>query len=776
MSSLPTALTTATAKVEESTEWAEAFIEMGTGTSSDTITMPDATTRPSIRKSVQDALVTAALWKPPIAYAAALSVTDELQIYEEAGVYYAPLRAELPFTTSDPEDWATDSAKFSVVFAGDKRAYSFATVTEAESVNGAALVPASVDAIYLRGNATDGVGGAHYKRAGSEPSHAGKFQDAGGQWWELNEFAASPAMFGALGDDTTDDSAALAAVIAYAADKINSSSNLCVEVRGAPGAAYLFATSLTFPPRVAFNANGATFRYSGTGVAVTLGDNAGVLSYGCRFENFRLLLSDKASTGVTLYGATLARVSGYIEGSATPFDNTRTNRGVVIDGANVSAFNNFINVTCNHIHECFRICTTGTVQPTAQTFFDCYAFGDQATDNGSIGFNFVDTAISGFADGTKIIGGNIEACNIGIYFGQNCRAVDVNTRFEINAVSTSRVLKYHSTTEGISVVAAGLNLANIGAISAGIENFDGGTGHSLKDRYGNIRVCGGGGSWSGFSAPIHENGALINLYKASSNVAHYMYDDATGTGRMLHQAGRGSASFGAYMALHGHAHSTSPGVLAIGGSSGKSTIITNGFGGSTLWKADTTGWLPGADNTYAVGNGLLRPSVIYAASGTINTSDKKQKRKRREEKQEIKALSEAVASVPIHSYQWLDSIDAKGDDARVHIGVYAQDVEEAIKAAGLDPGRYGLWCADPLFEEKPVLGDDGVEVVNDGVPVTETAPVLDDDGEQVIRYGVRYDQIIGLILTALKDADDKKTKQIADLKTQVRKLERRLPE
>lgn len=73
-----------------------------------------------------------------------------------------------------------------------------------------ATIPVIYNAIRTNGYATPGDrGGALYKRVGAQPAHAGKFQSAGGQWWELAELRVYPEMFGAIGDGTTDDSTAL---------------------------------------------------------------------------------------------------------------------------------------------------------------------------------------------------------------------------------------------------------------------------------------------------------------------------------------------------------------------------------------------------------------------------------------------------------------------------------------------------------------------------------------------------------------------------------------
>lgn len=71
---------------------------------------------------------------------------------------------------------------------------------------------ASIKTINLFSYSDDrpGVGGGPYRRAASEPSHAGKFQDAGGVWFEVVPVngGLDPLRFGAVGDGSTDDQSA----------------------------------------------------------------------------------------------------------------------------------------------------------------------------------------------------------------------------------------------------------------------------------------------------------------------------------------------------------------------------------------------------------------------------------------------------------------------------------------------------------------------------------------------------------------------------------------
>lgn len=143
---------------------------------------------------------------------------------------------------------------------------------------------------------------------------------------------------------------------------------------------------------------------------------------------------------------------------------------------------------------------------------------------------------------------------------------------------------------------------------------------------------------------------------------------------------------------------------------------------------------PGLDNTQPLGDATKRWSVIYASTGAINTSDER-------EKQDIESLDAAEMRVAsalkglIRKFRFRDAVANKGDNARIHIGVIAQDVIYAFHAEGLDPMRYGVIC----YDEWPAAPD---VVDNDG-NVTEPAR---DSGN---RYGVRYEELIAFIIAAL---------------------------
>lgn len=76
----------------------------------------------------------------------------------------------------------------------------------------------SVNVVETQGYTTPGDGGgASYKRVSVQPTHGGKFQSVDGTWWEIvtNVEGVSVKAFGATGNGTTDDTAAIQAAIDY---------------------------------------------------------------------------------------------------------------------------------------------------------------------------------------------------------------------------------------------------------------------------------------------------------------------------------------------------------------------------------------------------------------------------------------------------------------------------------------------------------------------------------------------------------------------------------
>jgi len=137
---------------------------------------------------------------------------------------------------------------------------------------------------------------------------------------------------------------------------------------------------------------------------------------------------------------------------------------------------------------------------------------------------------------------------------------------------------------------------------------------------------------------------------------------------------------------------------------------------------------PEQDGLMQLGAASFRWTTVYATTGTINTSDER-------EKQDIADLDAAEKRVAValkglvKKFRFKDAVAAKGDAARIHVGVIAQEVAAAFTAEGLDATRYGLLCYDEWDAESD---EDGNEIRQAGN-----------------RYGVRYEELLSFIIAAI---------------------------
>ena len=128
------------------------------------------------------------------------------------------------------------------------------------------------------------------------------------------------------------------------------------------------------------------------------------------------------------------------------------------------------------------------------------------------------------------------------------------------------------------------------------------------------------------------------------------------------------------------------------------------------------------DNTIDLGFSSVRWKDIYAANGTIQTSDIN-------EKQDIEDLTEAETRVAVSAkgllkkYRWKSAVEEKGNDARIHFGIMAQDLQDAFAAEGLDAGDYGMFISTTWTDETT--------------------------GEEKTRLGVRYNELLAFIIAAI---------------------------
>lgn len=106
---------------------------------------------------------------------------------------------------------------------------------------------------------------------------------------------------------------------------------------------------------------------------------------------------------------------------------------------------------------------------------------------------------------------------------------------------------------------------------------------------------------------------------------------------------------------------------------------------------------PAADNVYSMGAPTLRWTQVYSATTAIDTSDERAK----DEIQDInEKLYRAWDKVSYKQFKFKDAIEKKGDKARTHIGLIAQDIIKAFESEGLNAFDYGLVCYDEAWTER----------------------------------------------------------------------------
>lgn len=147
---------------------------------------------------------------------------------------------------------------------------------------------------------------------------------------------------------------------------------------------------------------------------------------------------------------------------------------------------------------------------------------------------------------------------------------------------------------------------------------------------------------------------------------------------------------------------------------------------------------PNSDGAVSCGIATNRWSDVYAVNPVINTSDGNQKQQVADLTAQEKAVATSIKSL-IKTFKFNDAVALKGDGARIHVGVIAQDVQAAFEAQGLDAHRYGMFCSDTWYEV------DGKAQNGAGDFYTQDTP----GAVQVTQLGVRYDQLLAFVIAAL---------------------------
>jgi hypothetical protein len=165
----------------------------------------------------------------------------------------------------------------------------------------------------------------------------------------------------------------------------------------------------------------------------------------------------------------------------------------------------------------------------------------------------------------------------------------------------------------------------------------------------------------------------------------------------------------------------------------------------TQYGVDVAKFLNGTPCFSPTNNGVMAngsPSnkwdVVYASTGTINTSDRNMKDKIRKLTRAEKRAAKKIKKL-LRTFRFKDAVRVKGEDARIHMGLIAQDVIAAFESVGLDPYQYALVCKNTWYEKN------GSQFKKDGEQYTK-----EDEGVvEITQLGLRYEELLCFVMAAI---------------------------
>lgn len=270
------------------------------------------------------------------------------------------------------------------------------------------------------------------------------------------------------------------------------------------------------------------------------------------------------------------------------------------------------------------------------------------------------------------------------------------------------------------------------------------TGNATTSIAGNLTMEGSGTNPSAFEQGLGRSGdgATFHDFHASSGVDF--------SARITRNPGVN----GAFELVN-----TGAGTMSFSQASGDFAFLT---GGNVRFYIGSGAVVPGPDNVFDLGVANARWKVVFAATGTINTSDEREKQWRGPlNAAEMRAAKRLIAELGI--FQFLDAIAEKGEDeARLHFGVKAQQAFAILTDEGLDWTRYA-WCCFDEWDATPAVP--AVPEIRD----PETGKLLQMARPEIParpagnRYSIRPDQLAFWLIAAQAEIQSDLEARIAAL-------------
>ena len=163
------------------------------------------------------------------------------------------------------------------------------------------------------------------------------------------------------------------------------------------------------------------------------------------------------------------------------------------------------------------------------------------------------------------------------------------------------------------------------------------------------------------------------------------------------------------------------------------------------------------DNTCSCGASDRRWTEVYAATGTINTSDSRLKNS-------IKGIDDALldawGNIEPKQYKFNDATEKKGEKARYHTGYLAQDIQSECEKQGVNASDYGLFCYDEWEEQEEESEE--IETKKDGKIIKEKH-IIQPRREKGNSYALRYEEALVVECKYLRRCIARLTARIEEL-------------
>ena len=166
---------------------------------------------------------------------------------------------------------------------------------------------------------------------------------------------------------------------------------------------------------------------------------------------------------------------------------------------------------------------------------------------------------------------------------------------------------------------------------------------------------------------------------------------------------------------------------------------------------------PNTNGKMVLGTGSYRWGQIYSSITSISSSDARVKRDVTELPNEI---LDVWANIKWEQFKFIDSVNEKGENARLHIGLIAQKIQKVFENHNFDASKYGFFCFDKWDAKEEIIDVDGT--------------IIQEAQEAGELYSLRYTEALCIEAAYQRRRADRLEARVNTLETQLKALESRM--